>query len=84
MLLSRPKTALNQRRNPLTEHETNLRDLAAMFALTGLLARNSTGVEVTIPVAFELADLFMKARTPATEAEDGIAALKPTKRKESK
>ena len=55
-----------------------------MFALTGLLARNSTGVEVTIPVAFELADLFMKARTPATEAEDGIAALKPTKRKEPK
>jgi len=55
-----------------------------MFALTGLLARNSTGVEVTIPVAFELADLFMKARIPATEAEDGIAALKPTKRKESK
>ena len=52
-----------------------------MFALTGLLARNSTGVEVTIPVAFELADQFMKARNPTHE--DGIAALKP-KRKEPK
>ena len=65
----------------MTEHETNLRDLAAMFALVGLLQRNSTGVEVTIPVAFELADLFMKARNPIPE--DGIAALKP-KRKEPK
>ena len=65
----------------MTEHEENLRDLAAMFALTGLLARNSTGVEVTIPVAFELADAFMKARNPIPE--DGIAALKP-KRKEPK
>jgi len=65
----------------MTEHETNLRDLAAMFALTGLLARNSTEVEVTIPVAFELADQFMKARNPISE--NGIAAIKP-KRKEPK
>ena len=59
-----------------------------MFAMAALIARNSTGVEVTIPVAFELADLFMKQRTLTTEAEpvpeDGIAALKPTKRKEPK
>ena len=46
----------------MTEHETNLRDLAAMFALTGLLARNSTGVEVTIPVAFELANQLINER----------------------
>jgi hypothetical protein len=66
----------------MTEHETNLRDLAAMFALTGLLARNATSVDVTIPVAFELADLFMKQRAePELIAEDGIAALKPKRRK---
>ena len=65
----------------MTEHETNLRDLAAMFALTGLLARNATSVDVTIPVAFELADAFMQARN--STPEDGIAALKP-KRKEPK
>ena len=68
----------------MTEHETNLRDLAAMFALAGLLQRNSTGVEVTIPAAFELAALFMKQRAKEDAApEDGIAALKP-KQKEPK
>ena len=66
----------------MTEHETNLRDLAAMFAMAALIARNSTGVEVTIPIAFELADLFMKQRAePELIAEDGIAALKPKRRK---
>ena len=65
----------------MTEHEQNLRDLAAMFAMAALIARNSTGVEVTIPIAFELADQFMLARNPTPE--DGIAALKP-KRKEPK
>jgi hypothetical protein len=63
----------------MTEHETNLRDLAAMFAMAALIARNSTGVEVTIPIAFELADQFMLARNPTPE--DGIAALKPKRRK---
>ena len=63
----------------MTEHEQNLRDLAAMFAMAALIARNSTGVEVTIPIAFELADQFMLARNPTPE--DGIAALKPKRRK---
>ena len=63
----------------MTEHEQNLRDLAAMFAMAALIARNSTGVEVTIPIAFELADQFMLARNPTPE--DGIAAIKPKRRK---
>ena len=67
----------------MTEHETNLRDLAAMFAMAALLTRNSQK-EALVSLAFEMADEFMKARTPAAEAEDGIAALKPTKRKEPK
>ena len=66
----------------MTEHEQNLRDLAAMFAMAALLTRNSHK-ETLVSLAFEMADEFMKARTPATEAEDGIAAIK-TKRKEPK
>jgi len=63
----------------MTEHEQNLRDLAAMFAMAGLLAR---GDEITIPrKAFAMADEFMQERNPIPE--DGIAALKP-KRKEPK
>ena len=63
----------------MTEHEQNLHDLAAMFAMAGLLAR---GDEITIPrKAFAMADEFMQERNPTPE--DGIAALKP-KRKEPK
>ena len=63
----------------MTEHEQNLRDLAAMFAMAGLLAR---GEVASLPhKAFAMADEFMQARTPTPE--DGIAALKP-KRKEPK
>ena len=62
----------------MTEHETNLRDLAAMFALTGLLIRNREG-EAIAPTAFELADQFMQARNPIKE--EGIAAIKPKRMK---
>ena len=55
----------------MTEHEQNLRDLAAMFAMTGLLVRNKKGDDI-IAFAFELADLFMKARAPQ---EGGIADI---------
>lgn len=65
----------------MTEHEENLRDLAALFALTGLLARNTTGVGVVIPAAFDLADEFMQIRKRAVAPEDGIAAIKPNRKK---
>jgi hypothetical protein len=45
----------------MTEHETNLRDLAAMFAMLGLLVRNRAG-EAIIPAAFNLANQFMDQR----------------------
>ena len=64
----------------MNEHEQNLRDLAAMFALVGLLIRNEEGIAI-VPTAFDLADQFMQERNPTPE--DGIAALKP-KRKEPK
>ena len=67
----------------MTEHEQNLRDLAAMFAMAGLLVRNfNEHGEAIMPTAFNLADQFMEART--ITPEDGIAAIKPTKRKEPK
>jgi hypothetical protein len=47
----------------LTENETNLRDLAAMFAMAGLLVRNfNEHGEAIVPTAFNLADQFMKQR----------------------
>jgi hypothetical protein len=55
----------------MTEHEQNLRDLAAMFAMAGLLVRNKKGDDI-IASAFELADLFMKVRAPQ---EGGIADI---------
>ena len=60
----------------MTEHEENLRDLAAMFAMTGLIIRNREGEQI-IPTAFALADYFMEARKP----EEGIAAIKKTRKK---
>jgi hypothetical protein len=60
----------------MSEHDENLRDLAAMFALTGLLTRDKTGVDV-IETAFDLADQFMDARKP----EQGIAAIKKSRKK---
>ena len=62
----------------MTEHEQNLRDLAAMFALTGLLARNREG-EAIVPTAFDIANEFMEARNPIKE--EGIAAIKPKRTK---
>jgi len=60
----------------MSEHDENLRDLAAMFALTGLLMRNREGEDV-IDSAFDLADQFMEARKP----EQGIAAIKKSRKK---
>jgi hypothetical protein len=45
----------------MTEHEQNLRDLAAMFAMAGLLVRNEEGI-VIVSTAFDLANDFMKER----------------------
>jgi len=72
----------------MTEHETNLRDLAAMFAMAALLIRNKYN-DFPQEEAFSQANQFMKQRAkedavPEPVPEDGIAALKPTKRKEPK
>jgi hypothetical protein len=52
----------------MTEHEQNLRDLAAMFAMAGLLVNNfNERGDAIIPTAFNLADQFMKARKEQTD-----------------
>ena len=59
------------------EHDTNLRDLASMFALTGLIIRNREGDNLA-EVAHDIADQWMKARDK--EPEEGLAAIKKEKR----
>ena len=59
------------------EHDTNLRDLASMFALTGLIIRNREG-ENLAEAAHDIADQWMKARDK--EPEEGLAAIKKEKR----
>lgn len=61
----------------MTEHDTNLRDLAAMFAMAGLIMRGRELDSVVTP-AFNIADEFMEHRQP--QVEEGIAAIKPKAR----
>jgi hypothetical protein len=66
----------------MTEHDTNLRDLAAMFAMCGLVMRDKPPSHI-MSCAFEFADMFMEKRKRIAEAdvEDvGIAAIKPRKK----
>jgi hypothetical protein len=66
----------------MNEHDTNLRDLAAMFAMAGLLMRGREDIRI-VDSAFDIADRFMERRQPqaepevADEPDAGIAALKP-------
>ena len=65
----------------MTEHEQNLRDLAAMFAMAALLVRNKYDNHPH-EQALDIANAFMAARQ--AESESGLAAIKPTrKRKET-
>jgi hypothetical protein len=63
------------------EHDTNLRDLASMFALAGLIIRNKDG-ENLAEAAHELADQWMEARDK--EPVEGLAAIKKGKRNVTK
>ena len=59
------------------EHDTNLRDLASMFALTGLIIRNRDN-ENLAEAAHQIADQWLEARDK--EPEEGLAAIKKEKR----
>ena len=59
------------------EHDNNLRDLASMFAMAGLIIRNREGDNLA-EAAHDIADQWMKARDK--EPEEGLAAIKKEKR----
>ena len=61
----------------MNEHEENLRDLAAMFAMCGLVMRNGPDAS-TLRQSFQLADEFMSERLNNGQ---GIVAIKPVKKK---
>ena len=52
-----------------TEYEQNLRDMAALFAMTGLLMRERP-YDLIVSVAFNLADEFMRVRKDGTRQSD--------------
>lgn len=58
------------------DHDSNLRDLASMFALLGLIIRNRKGEDLA-EAAHEIADQWMRAREP----EEGLAAIKKSRRR---
>ena len=55
------------------EHDTNLRDLASMFALAGLIIRNKDN-EHLAEEAHAIADQWMETRNK--QPEEGLAAIK--------
>ena len=61
----------------MNEHEQNLRDLAAMFAMAALLVKDGYS-SLLHEEAFNIADAFMEHRKP--KEEEGLAALKPKKK----
>ena len=64
----------------MNEHEQNLRDLAAIFAMSALLIRNEKNPHQQ---AFAIANDFMETRESINKELDGIAALKrPRKAKD--
>jgi hypothetical protein len=77
----------------MNEHESNLRDLAAMFAMNGLIARESSGafdfaVHPQDPWrvaqwAYDVADQMMRVRLNKEQPpkDFGIASLKPRRKK---
>lgn len=66
----------------MNEHERNLRDLAAMFAMQALIQRGGYDLHEVGHEAYVAADSYMEARNH--EPEEGIAAIKKprAKRKE--
>lgn len=62
----------------MNDHERNLRDLAAMFAMQALIQRGADVHDVGHE-AYLAADSYMEARNH--EPEEGIAAIKKPRRK---
>ena len=68
----------------MTDDDKNMRDLAAMFALCGLIMRGERN-EYLMDIAYDYAEDFMETRADRTEHIDqGIAAIKPKRKYERK
>ena len=63
----------------MTDHDTNLRDLAAMFAMAGLLMRGREDISI-VESAFDIADKVMETRELKPEESQGIVAIKKKKK----
>jgi hypothetical protein len=64
----------------MTEHEENMRDLAAMFVMNGLIINGDYSLEAIPSLAYKTADNFMDERNRNTD--DGIAAITPKRKYE--
>jgi hypothetical protein len=64
-------------------NEEDLRDCFAMFTLCGIVMRGigDDVIEEVASNAYKMADAMLEARNKEPEAEDGIVAIKPRKRK---
>ena len=68
----------------MTDDDKHMRDLAAMFAMCGLLMRGESGLAVT-EMAYDYAEDFMDTRASRSDNPDeGIAAIKPKRKYERK
>lgn len=61
----------------MTDHDNNMRDLAAMFAMCGIIMRGNHNPESAAEASYKYADAFMEARGGT---EQGIAAIKRKKK----
>jgi hypothetical protein len=69
----------------MNEHEDNLRDLASMFAMAGLLMNNENySMPEVVDKAHQLAEYWMNARNRESLEDQGIAVLKPKRKYERK
>jgi hypothetical protein len=68
----------------MTDDDKNIRDLAAMFAMCGLIMRGESHVDIT-DIAYDYAEDFMNSRANHDDNPDqGIAAIKPKRKYERK
>ena len=63
----------------MTDHDTNLRDLAAMFAMNALIISKQP-TTCLMEDAFDYADQFMETRELKVEEQQGIVAIKKKKK----
>jgi len=68
----------------MNDDDKNIRDLAAMFAMCGLIMHGETS-ECLTDMAYDFAEEFMETRANRTGSLDqGIAAIKPKRKYERK